>query len=131
AVDIQELDAERIIVITLEPPYQGAPDTRHAFEQARLFRERVGSPVWAVWDFSWVDLNFPLIVQGLSALTDLPSAEEGTIHPIIVGTGKFVELIASAVGQDQYGGHRVTLVTSPEEALAFIRTSQQQMPLSD
>ncbi|MGF1507782.1 MAG: hypothetical protein ACFB51_22065 [Anaerolineae bacterium] len=122
-VESVENTAERIIFLTIKAPYGGAPDAREAADRAYAFHERLGEPVWAIWDFSQGDLDFARLVEGMAVVAELPDAYYENVTSIVVGTDAFPQLIAESAGQEQYGGRDVTLVGSMEEALARVQAT--------
>lgn len=117
---LQDLPA---ILLDIQEPFDPKEDvTRSAQEAARLQQE-LDRPIYRIIDLSKVDMEFSeMIVAMGNERKQAGGSSDPNITTCFVGSSDVVRMGTKALAeQDQYGKGKVSLFTSVNEAIAFIR----------
>lgn len=122
-VRIERLPDEPIILVTIE---QGYNMNREARETNEAISNLIGageSGVYLIYDLRFLQMSFSDLVVALAdnAQKSAGTASDSRLRPVVVGSGEMIKLGNMAMQQEQYGGLKIPMFPTPEEALSFIR----------
>ncbi len=120
---VERVPDEPIITITFVDEIGSRSDVHQTLHEIGRYMEEINAPLYLLYDTRTLKITFGGMVaslaefttEGLKILPDLP------VRTVVIGTNELVRLASKAAGQDQYGGHKVVMVETMEEALAHIR----------
>jgi hypothetical protein len=127
SLEVELLAGEPILIVTFEEPFSVQDDVPIMLAEIKRSREQEPRQMVVVIDMSRVELDFPDLVYGLGVSAQQIRKEKaaGARMPakyVFVGSDALVQLAASAMAQDQYGGIGAQLFSSRDEAIAFSRS---------
>ncbi|NDJ55352.1 MAG: hypothetical protein GYB68_19955 [Chloroflexi bacterium] len=132
-VVIDERNADRIIVIRYDPPFDPAQDARIAIEAVLTFKQHIGDRCAVIWNLEGHQMDFSTVVQGMGEVGRVVPSFFDQLVPILVGDDFISQTITEAVNeQPQYNiaslGVSILLEPNLEQALktAQIRLSSQE-----
>ncbi len=125
SIKVEQYPDINTILITMNDPLVVPDDAVGALQAAATFKkERGGTKVCRIMDFSQVSLDFSSMMVGMAA----EKGHEGGLYDpdvatVFIGTGELVELGVGALkSQPHYQGANVAgLVRTREEALEIAR----------
>lgn len=126
SVSVKALDDNRSILVSYAPPYQPIDDViAGLYQELEILRNMASFPAYIIVDISSIEMSFSDIVHGLGAVTQSEVGKEIATYDVRIvhiGNGDLVELGANGLGQQQYGGHQVTVFEDLAHALAHIES---------
>lgn len=113
-----------IITAVLEPPFNVRDEAPEMFQAFINIRDTIEGydRYFVVIDASQITFGFSEIVGflGESRAARQQRRDDMPVSVAIVGTGALVEMATNALSQQQYGGYKVRLFTSLDDALDAI-----------
>lgn len=122
AVTVKRLPDEPIIIATLDGLVD-AETSREVFrETARLYAD-IHEHIYRITDCTLIDADFPNTLGMLiEATKGTPgSTTDPNVTVVLVGGHQLTKFYADAMAQPQFGGVKVALFSSLDEALAYVR----------
>ncbi|MBI5958113.1 MAG: hypothetical protein HY866_05225 [Chloroflexi bacterium] len=117
---VEELAAERIVIITISAPIQFPTDVEIPLSSSVDFKGKAGTPTCRIMDFSHSNLQFSEMVYGLGGELGKPGGfwDQDVFH-VLIGTNEWVKFgVDAMLEQEQYKGANIKgLVATREEAL--------------
>lgn len=128
AFDVERLEGEPIVVVR----GRTLPDD-HRQEMQKMFdavNKLIGpdEKVFCITDLTEMKINFSNLVMGMSSIRDKRpgSPSDPRVTSVMVGSGALWSLAASAASQTQYGGVKVKIFSTLEEAVEFARQESKK-----
>jgi hypothetical protein len=127
-VKIEEMSEERIVIASIIAPIEFPHDVEMPLSAAVQFKEKVGTPVCRIMDFTASNLQFSEMMFGLAGEQDKPGGFwDKDVYSILIGTSEWVTFGVESTKQAQYEGAEIKgLVATREEALALARSLLQK-----
>jgi hypothetical protein len=123
-IEVVKLPDEPIITVTFSEPVDFAEEIGPAFKQILSLRDTIHgcSRYFAVFDASAIKVSFHDVILALGEARNASRKRRPDLQLslALVGSGGLLEMAANAMGQKQYGGYKMALFTSLDEALAAI-----------
>jgi hypothetical protein len=119
---VEEFAKKRTVIVTISAPISFPAEVDIPLSAGRSVKQKLGSPVCRILDFTHSQLQFSDMVNGLSGELGKPGGfwDHG-VFSIVIGTNEWVKFgIESVLEQEQYRGANIKgLVATREEALAI------------
>jgi len=122
--DLYRLDDEPIVVIDCHAPFDFTADIQAANQAiAQLLEDELEPPIYRVYDFHEIEMDFGDLVASLAAKTRAGegSIQDERIRTVMVGTHDLVRMKSESLRQTQYGGVEVPVFDTQEMAIDFCR----------
>lgn len=122
-VHVTRVEGEPILIATFTGKVT-VEDVREMFRQSLPLMEGVSGHIYRITDARETDTTFSDLVFILSQAGQgggPGSTLDPRISPALVGSNQWVKMLASSLGQQQYGSLKVPLYETLEEALAYAR----------
>lgn len=126
-ITVERLPNEPIIIATMTGKIT-ADCIRDMYRFSAPIVDEIGGPVFRITDARVAESTFSDVVFILAEVAqEMPgSAKDPRVTPVLVGSNEWAKLVASSVGQQQYGKLNVPLYEEMDEALAYVRAQIQQ-----
>ncbi|MBN1201664.1 MAG: hypothetical protein JXJ20_07410 [Anaerolineae bacterium] len=120
---VEKLPDEPIVLLTLAPGYDLETDFPHSYADTMAILDSVSEPVFYVNDFSAVQFDMNVLIQGASKT----AGQRGTYHHpnvkevIIISPNIAVQMSAQGLKSDVFGNVNIVVFATIEEGLAHAR----------
>lgn len=123
ATSVQKLVGEPVAIVTYTPPFNIERDLFQAREQLAEISKKVSGTLHIVIDVSRLDLSFSDIMIGMgeSSGARLEEINAGDVSMSFIGSPDMLQMVKDAYQQEQYGGMKVDIYGTLDEALDAIR----------
>lgn len=123
-ISVEKLSEEPIIIVKISGPVDLARDVPALSNKARSVLDATNEPIWNITLMEDLHLSFGEVVMalGMSTRGELNFLRHPKVREyMIIADDGVVQLASRALSQAQYGGLRVTMCGSLEEALRKVR----------
>lgn len=122
---IKKLPDNPIILASFHEPMDWHQDATNMLDQLIELRDQSigGCPrYYVIIDLSAVKFGISDVVMALAALRriNIKRRPEMPANVSLIGSGNFMQLVAQAIGQQQYGEYQVQMYTSMDKTLESI-----------
>jgi hypothetical protein len=124
-ITVEKLPDEPIMFVKVTAPYTVKEDVPMTLAEVKRHLDAATEPLWNVADAREFHIHFTDLVAILSMITrgDLAVMRHPNLAgAAIIANNDMLRLAANSLGQRQYGGINVKSFTTPEEALAHVRS---------
>jgi hypothetical protein len=132
---LEKLPNMPAILLTFQKDFTFQRDARSIVDGLFELLDAAPEPLYDITDARLLDLNFTDLVMGLQLVTrgifsnDRPILKHPNLKEVVfIATSKLTELAGNALQQVQYGGYRVTVFKTMDEALAYVKEKSGSTP---
>lgn len=127
--DIQRIDDDAIIYITIQSPFKPSEEIPTMHKRIDDLARNMGRPIFRIIDLTRSEIDFSALVEALQEDTNnaAGSATDWRFQPLFVGTDNIAKLAADSLQQQQYGGIKTRLFSTREGAIAHAQQELQRI----
>jgi hypothetical protein len=123
-ITVEKLPNEPIVIIQANNPYSMQDDVVKAMHEFKELLDAAPAPLWDITDTRNFTIGFSDLVGLLGFITH---GELGVVRhrnfagTAIIANSEMIRMAGNALRQKQYGGISVNIVSTLDEALAYVR----------
>lgn len=125
AIKVELLSDEPIVIVYFQNPFDVPTDIPAVSQHLNAIFDAANQPLWNITVASDLQISFGQMVEGLALMTkgELSAMNHPNIGGrCVVANQALVKLGAEALGQAQYGGFKMSIAETLEQALDKVRT---------